>query len=462
MAGWIASRAGHRHRRLEESGSVAVLLQKREPSIIGEVEPMSVAEIGRDTTFGTYRVAGLPAVDFDAFHLEALPRRLRDGANERVAWDVAGKAPISIGLSDGRAYSYRCHGDEVVIEPGIAADARTVLEIVDHESWLDYLYEYRTRFGLLYSNAVRFFRGDFDTWDDWEPAIRCLYSGREIYDPASIEFRDQRGDPLDLNRRFELGDDPEEMSHFLRLTGFLVVKHAYASEHIAELSREIDRVSREAVEGELSSWWASDESGNRFPYRLTYLSDRSETFANLYDHPTTRSLVALSKEDVIPVPDRIEGILAVVKKAGLDSKASAFANLPYHTDCGFGACHTTCPCVLVGVQLDAAGAESSQLHFAAGSWGKAYHNIPGEFTPDRYPLVAVVAEAGDATVHFGCGLHAGPPPTGPNPRRTLYVQHYSPATFDLIGPYQGYNQIMPGYGKGDIPNIDEMREKSGG
>jgi hypothetical protein len=423
---------------------------------------MSVAEIGRDTTFGTYRVAGLPAVDFDAFHLEVLPQRLREGANERVAWDVVGKAPISIGLPDGRAYSYRCDRDEIVIEPGVAADARTVLEIVDHESWLDYLYEYRTRFGLLYSNAVRFVLGDFDTWDDWEPAIRCLYSGREIYDPASIEFRDRRGDPLDLNHRFELDDEPEEMSHFLRLTGFLVVKRAYSQGHIAELSHAIDRVAREAVEGELSSWWATDSNGQRFPYRLTYLSDRSEVFAALYDHPTTRSLVALSKEGVVPVPDRVEGILAVVKKAGLDAKASAFANLPYHTDCGFGACHTTCPCVLVGIQLDAADARSSQLHFAAGSWGKAYHNVPDEFTPDRYPLVAVVAEAGDATVHFGCGLHAGPPPMGPNPRRTLYVQHYNPATFDLIGPYQGYNQIMPGYGKGDIPNIDEMREKSGG
>ena len=31
-------------------------------------------EIGRDTHFGTYRGAGLPWVDFDAFHQEALPR----------------------------------------------------------------------------------------------------------------------------------------------------------------------------------------------------------------------------------------------------------------------------------------------------------------------------------------------------------------------------------------------------
>jgi len=415
--------------------------------------------IGRDTTFGTYRGAGLAWVDFDEFHQTELPRRLAEGANARVAWDVAGKQPISIGLPDGRFYSYRCQDGEVRVEPGVAADARTVLEIVDHESWLDYLYEYRTRYGLLYSHAVRFLRGDFESWDDWEPAIRCMYSGRPIYDPASIDFVDRAGNPLDLSHRFQVDDDPEDMSHFLRLTGFLVVRKAFEPDFIAELGRELDRVIDESVEGELSSWWASDAKGDRFPYRLTYLSDKSQTIAGLYDHPRTRELVALSREEVVPVPDRIEGILAVVKKEGLADDASGFANLAYHSDCGFGACHATCPCVLVGIQVDAAGPASSQLHMMAGSWGKAYHNVPGDITPERYPLVPILAEPGDATVHFGCGLHAGPPPTGPNRRRTIYVQHYNARAKELIGPYQGYNQIMPGYGEGAIPNIEEMREK---
>ena len=35
------------------------------------------------------------------------------------------------------------------------------------------------------------------------------------------------------------------------------------------------------------------------------------------------------------------------------------------------------------------------------------------------------------------------------------IAHLSRAS-ELIGPYQGYNQIMPGYGAGDIPNIDEV------
>ena len=422
---------------------------------------MTTQEIGRDKTFGTYRAAGLPAVDFDVFHRETLPERLAAGRNDEVAWDVEGRAPISVGLADGRAYSYRCRSGRVEVEEGVAGDARTVLELVDEESWRDYVYEYRTRYGLLYSNAVAFARGDFDPWDDWEPAIRCMYSGRPIYNPRSLEFVGLDGAPLDLHQRFEPGDDPEVMSHFLRQTGYLVVRRAFEPALIEALSREIDRVRDEAVEGELSSWWATDSEGHRFPYRLTYLSDRSDVIAGLYEHPRVRSLVGLSKEDVVPVPDRIEGILAVIKDAGLEADATAYANLPYHTDCGFGACHTTCPCVLVGVQLDAMRESSSQLHMMAGSWGKAYHNVPDHITSDRYPLVPIRTEPGDATVHYGCGLHAGPAPTGPERRRTLYIQHYSPRAAELIGPYQGYNQIMPGYGEGDIPNIDEVQARQG-
>ena len=422
---------------------------------------MAMQEIGRDKTFGTYRMAGLPEVDFDAFHRDALPAKLAAGTNEQVAWDVEGRAPISIGLADGRAYSYRCRGGRVEVEEGVASDARTVLELVDEESWRDYLYEYRTRYGLLYSNAVSFVRGDFDSWDDWEPAIRCMYSGRPIYDPGSLELVGLDGEPLDLGQRFELGDDPEAMSHFLRRTGYLVVRRAFEPSLIESLSREVDRVRDEAVEGELSSWWASDAEGRRFPYRLTYLSDRSDVIGGLYEHPRVRELIALSKEDVVPVPDRIEGILAVIKDAGQEAAATAYANLPYHTDCGFGACHTTGPCVLVGVQLDAMSEASSQLHMMAGSWGKAYHNVPDHITPERYPLVAIRTEPGDATVHYGCGLHSGPAPTGPDRRRTLYLQHYSPRAAELIGPYQGYNQIMPGYGEGDIPNIDEVQARQG-
>lgn len=414
-------------------------------------------DIGREVRDGMYRRAGHPPVDFDAFHRVELPRRLVAGASDAVHWDVAGARPFAIVLPGERAYSFVAGPTRVEVVPGIAADAETVVEMND-EAWIDFRYEMRTWIGLLYSNALRFRRGSFETGDRWAPAIRTLYSGRPLYDWRNLDFRDLAGRPLDLHRRFDPGEDRDEMSNFLRQTGYLVVRRAFEPALVARLSRELDRVRDEAVEGELTSWWADDGRGGRFPYRLTYLSEKSPEFAALYENPRVIELRELARENVVPTGDRIEGILAVLKEFTPGAEVSAFANLPFHNDCGFGGCHITCPCVLIGIQLDAANAGSSQLHMMAGSWGKSFHPFPDEAMRRRLPIVPLVTEPGDATVHFGCGLHAGPGPTGPARRRTIYVQHYSPRTPSIIGWHAGYNQMMPGYGEGKIPNFDEVKE----
>ena len=407
---------------------------------------------------GMFRRIGYPEVDFVEYHRTELPEKLGAGTGAEIAWDVEGQPPIALTLPDGRGATYRVVDGSVRAELGVADDAETVVELVDDDAWTDYLYEMRTRIGLLYSEAFTVTRGTFDGWERWDPAIRAMYSGRDIYDPDRLELLDRAGEqPLDLHATFTPDDDPADMTHFLLTTGYLVVKQAFDPDHIAELSAELDRVRDAAEEGELRSWWAADADGRKFPYRLTYLSDSSATIGALYDHPRVRELVGLADHDVVPVPDRIEGILAVVKDFAPDAEVSGFANLPFHNDCGLGGCHITCPCVLVGVQLDAMSAQGSQLHMLAGTWGKAFHPFPSEEEQAKLPIVALETEPGDATVHIGCGLHAGPPPSGPAPRRTIYVQHYSPRAFELIGPYSGYNEMLPGYGDGGILNVDEVQ-----
>lgn len=414
-------------------------------------------DIGREVLNGMYRRAGLPPVDFDDFHRRELPLKLAAGASDAVHWDVAGARPFAIVLPGERAFSFVALPDRVQVVPGIAGDAETIVEMSE-EAWIDFRHEMRTWIGLLYSNALRFRRGSFDTGDRWAPAIRTLYSGRPLYDWRHLDFRDLSGQPLDLHHRFDIDESREEMSNFLLQTGYLVVKRAFDPALIARLSQELDRIRDEAVEGELSSWWADDGAGGRFPYRLTYLSEKSEDFAALYQNPRVVELRNLAKTDAVPTPDRIEGILAVLKEFQPGAEVSAFANLPFHNDCGFGGCHITCPCVLVGVQLDAANAGSSQLHMMAGSWGKSFHPFPDAAMRARLPIIPLVTEPGDATVHIGCGLHAGPGPTGVARRRTVYIQHYSPRTPEIIGWHAGYNQMMPGYGEGKIPNFDEVKE----
>lgn len=420
---------------------------------------MSTADIQQDTAVGGFAAAGYAPVDFEHFHLVELPQRLRSGLNERVFWDVKGKPPITIQLAEtGSAYSYVAESGQVKIAAGRVDDAEVVLEI-PYQAWQDYVYEMRTRFGLLYSGAVRFIRGDFDKWDVWEPAIRCMYSGREIYNPANLELVDLDGSRLDLSRTFELGGSAELMSHFLRTTGFLVIKNALTGQ-LGRISDEVDRLTEQAREGELWSQWVSDHRGKRFPYRLLYAGLRSQLIASLDDDPIIRQLVSLTGHDLAPVPDRVEGHIAVLKPFGKDTEVTGGnANLPWHKDCGFGGCPITCPAINIGIQLDAANADSSQLWMMAGTAGKVCHDRPTSEELADLPVVALETEPGDVTVHITCGLHAGPPPTGPNPRRTLYVPFYSPRVKDLLTqPLQGYQQVIPNWGNGVALNEKEIQE----
>ena len=67
-----------------------------------------------------------------------------------MAWDGEGAAPLALCLRDHEgAYSFVCRGGRVEIVPGIEADAETVLEIVDPESWIDYLHEFQPPLGRL-------------------------------------------------------------------------------------------------------------------------------------------------------------------------------------------------------------------------------------------------------------------------------------------------------------------------
>lgn len=403
---------------------------------------------------GLFQKVDYPPIDFDHYHQTELPKRLGDGAKENVLWSIENQPALAIQLEDGRAYSYCVAGNSLTILPGIANGVETVV-LMSEQHWIDYAYEMLTMTGLLYANAVSFARGSAGGWGAWDPALRNLYSNKPIFNPELIEFRDRRGAALDLQASFAFDDDADEMSHFLRETGYLVVRNVFSDNEITAWSKELQRIESEAVEGELRSWWADDGQGGRIPYRLTYLNDQSDAIKALYENKKVVQLRELAKENVVPIPDRIEGILAVIKNFATNAEVSGYANLPFHNDCGLGGCHVTCPCVLVGIQLDDANESSSQLHMMPGTWGKAFHGTASKQAAEHATVVPLRTQRGDATVHIGCGLHAGPAPTGPQSRRTIYVQHYSPRVFDLIEPYSGYNELIPGYGRGQVVSVEE-------
>lgn len=404
---------------------------------------------------------GLPAWDFDTFHRQELPKRLAEGLSEKIAWDVKGVPPFAIALPDERAWSYVSADGQVQVEEGIRPDAACVLEIEEH-AWQNYANEFRTPAALILEKVVRFRRGGMLEWDAWAPAINAMYIGREIYDPAKPLF-DRDGKLLDLHRKFRMDDDRDEMAHFFRTAGFIVIKGAM-KHRLAALRTEFDRLVAAATPGNKFSWWTKNLStGKDFPYRLRFISEYSDLVRELMDEDeTVREIVALAGDELVPLHDRQEGAISVLKPFGHGEKLapSTAGNLDWHTDCGLGACHITCPSVNVGIHLTDANEDGSRLWVMAGTTGKAFHSA-AKIDPNDPHILPLNTEAGDVTLHYSCTLHAGPPPTGANQRRTVYLPFYRPETLELLDRFEAFQEILPGYQEGTIPYAQDVAEELG-
>jgi ectoine hydroxylase-related dioxygenase (phytanoyl-CoA dioxygenase family) len=102
------------------------------------------------------------------------------------------------------------------------------------------------------------------------------------------------------------------------------------------------------------------------------------------------------------------------------------------------------------------------------SQGTAASSAPPDGTSQReaarsnLPVVSLETEPGDVTVHFGHTLHSAPPPTDRSSagRRALYLTFVPPLTFEMIGPGQGYNDVLFTRTSGRIKHVDELRASS--
>jgi hypothetical protein len=384
-------------------------------------------------------------IDFDEFHLVELPKLIEAGNGAIAAADLAGVGTIGFRVEDGASYSYVPSPDTVEIWGGDAA-ADTLVEM-SRASFSDFVNELRTCFGLLYAGQLQVTRGDFGWLERWEPALRALYSGRPIIDPASMGFGD------DLNRSFTLDDDDTEMREYLESHGFLHVRGVLNPDEIEALRVDVDKAKANARPDDGASWWATQADGSEICCRVIYLGRQSPLVAGLGDDPRLRRISTLGGEGLEPENDCLDGVSVVIKNPEV---TAGLSDLPWHRDCGLGGHPVLCPSVAIGIQLDRASAETGQLHFVAGSHLGSSHPLkPGEEA--RQPVVAIDAEPGDVTVHFGHVLHAAPPPTGSGPcRRAMYVTYTRPETMEFVGEGKGYNDVLFEH-DGRVHSVDEIR-----
>ncbi len=137
--------------------------------------------------------------------------------------------------------------------------------------------------------------------------------------------------------------------------------------------------------------------------------------------------------------------------------AEGLADLPWHRDCGMGGHPVKCPMLNVGIQLDAATPETGQLEMIAGSH-RGTSRLPRTKEAADLPVARLTTEPGDVTVHFGHTLHAAPPPSRSNGtgRRALYLSFVPPRTFEMVGPGQGYNDVLFTRDAGRVRHVDQL------
>jgi Phytanoyl-CoA dioxygenase (PhyH) len=395
-------------------------------------------------------------MDFDRFHRDELPRRIAAGNGALVAADLRGQPSLALKLTGGASYTYAATPTTVEVRAGDER-AHTVVEL-DAAAWADFVGEIRSVPGLLYAGMLQVPRGDTGVLFRWEPALRTLYYGRPLFDPAALELRDRRGRRLDLATTFTLESPRDDVRHFLAEAGFVVVRGVFSVAEVAALVGEVERLRAAARPGDRRSWWARNAAGEQRLCRLTYTSLQSARIAALNDDARVRGLVAAFHDDFVPAPDRLDGIAAILKNPGI---VDGLSDLPWHIDCGMGGHPLMCPVLQVSVLLDAASPATGTLKFLAGSHRFATP-VPGA-DESGLPVVTVHAEAGDCVLHLSDTMHAAPAPTGAaRLRRSLVTSFYRPAVLALMPPGKAFNDVLLSRADGHVESLQVIRDALAG
>jgi ectoine hydroxylase-related dioxygenase (phytanoyl-CoA dioxygenase family) len=385
-------------------------------------------------------------MDFETFHRRDVPRLLSSGRGVAAAGALTPGASLALAAPGGTAYTYRSTGADIEVVAG--DDADVVVEL-DAAAFDDLVGETWSVFGLLYGDRIRVRAGQFVTFAEWEAPLQALWFGRPIYGAEAVAALSE----CDLSRSFTLDDEDADLSRFLGSAGFLVLRDVLATDEIAELNALVATERAAAAPGDGRSWWATRSDGTEVCCRLTYMANRSPVAARIAADARFARIAALADPALLPCTDRLDGMSVVIKNPAI---VAGLSDLPWHRDCGIGGHRVLCPGLNVGIQLDRADADNGQLHFLAGSHRHAAQQGP-PLGLDDAPVVAVDADPGDVTVHFGHTLHAAPPPASPTAgRKAMYLGYHVPAAFAAVGPGQSYNDVLVSRDGGRVKSVDEV------
>ncbi|WP_406288229.1 phytanoyl-CoA dioxygenase family protein [Embleya sp. NBC_00896] len=379
---------------------------------------------------------GHDRIDAETYHRDIVPGLLIGEPGERAAVGLAGLAPLGMRIGDA-AWTYRPDASRLRIVEGIDDDATCVVRL-SPDAWTDLVTLMRTAAALAIAGDVHAERGSVLDLFGWEPVLRALYQGIEIYLPHGPEVRDRHGRSVDLGAELTLDHSDRELADHFDATGVMRVRGVFSAAEVAAFEAEVARLAAEAAPGDDRSWWAVDEAGEDVLCRIVYASERSELIASLARDPRLVRLATLLHDDLAATTDRMEGISVLLKPPG---RLKGLANIPWHTDCGLGGHHIMCPSVAIGIQLTGSSAATGYLEAIAGSHGRTCPQ-PSPNDHANLPYLTVPTDPGDVTVHIADVLHASPAPAGEGGRRTMYVTFQPPSLFEHVGPGEAVNDLI--------------------
>jgi hypothetical protein len=360
------------------------------------------------------RFAGSATVlDADQLFADLAARLIETGELAARGVDLLGLPPLGFEV-DGTAAHLVVDAGRLVLRDG-APDDGVVVQL-DANACSELFQDVVSTFGLVMPGRAHVLRGRGEDFVAWEPVLRAAIDGRPVYEPASIEFRDREGSPLDLHRSFSIDDAREDIGHFLAEAGYLHLEGVFSESEMAAVSAELDAAMAAATQDDGASWWARTDDG-WYPSRILGFNLKSPTLQDLLESDRFTRIGEFTDDAMVQRSpregDSAEGLL---KKVGV---LEGISDVSWHKDCSLGGHSRGCCGLTVGISVTGAQQRNGELGVVAGS---SRANVqPINVRPEvDLPRVPLPTNTGDVTVHCSCTLHMSRPPIDQE-RRVVYT-----------------------------------------
>ncbi|MCH2621220.1 MAG: phytanoyl-CoA dioxygenase family protein [Acidimicrobiales bacterium] len=368
-------------------------------------------------------------IELEAWIENQLPLLLEQ--NSAIAFEGAellGCRPLGIRVSE-KSFTLIPSNGHIKMNKGL--DNAAVVVDMDEISFSDLVQDIQTPQSLATAKVIDLPLRDHFRFLKWWPVIRAIIDGRPVHKPGDIDFVEQDGSPLDLNRSFTLEDSNKDISWFLSQTGFLHLEGWWSQDLMHEIYTDIDNSIKKYQRGDGRSWWAKTKDGKDHCVRLQYFQEHSETVKKLLNDEKHKRIASLPGDGHTLEwngSNQQNVIEALVKPIGI---VEGISDLPWHKDCSLGRHSYDCSSITVGISVTGADDKSGQLAVVAGSHRA---NLQPNFIHPYLdlPVVALPTKAGDVTVHLSCTLHMSHPPIE-RERRVMYTSFSLPNKSEKVG-----------------------------